>query len=138
MHKKGKDQYIIRGVGNYQICVLKNNGNHSFVVPLNLMQKDKIISSSKNKFLVLRHAVIEDKNFLNFVFNSNQDIYVDIYSNHEVQIFNNIDNVYRAESKFKGKIKYISIENSLDNTSRYKIIIELSESKLFYNVNKLK
>lgn len=130
MNKKEKDQYIVRGVGNYQICVLKDNGNHSFIVPLNLIQEDKIISANKNKFLVLRHAVIEDKDFLNFVFNNNQDIYTNINCNHEVYILNDNENVYRAESKFKGKIKYISIENSLDSASEYKVVIELIESDL--------
>jgi hypothetical protein len=135
MKKDEKDQYIIRGVGNYQICILKDSENHSFIVPLNLIQEDKIISSNKNKFLVLRHAVVEDKDFLNFVFNNNQDIFADINSNHEVYLLNEGEKAYRAESKFKGKIKYIRMENSLDTMSGYKIVIELNESKLFYNIN---
>ena len=131
-NNKEKDQYIIRRVGNYQIGVLTDNEKYSFIIPLNFIQEDKIICTNKNKFLVLRHAFIEDKDFLNFAFNSNQEICVDINSNHEAYINEDNQNVYMAKSKFKGKIKYVSIENSLDSASGYKIIIELTESDLFY------
>jgi hypothetical protein len=135
--KEEKDQYIIHGVGNYQICVLKDNGKYSFIAPLNYIQEDKIISSSKNKFLVLRHAIIEDKDFLNFAFNNHQDVYVDINANHDAYIVNDYENRYRADSKFKGKIRYISIENSMGVAIAYKIVIELSESHLFYNIKNI-
>lgn len=137
MNNKEKDQYITRGVGNYQICVLKDNEKYFFIIPLNFMQEDKIIYTNKNKFLVLRHAFIEDKEFLNFALNSNQEIYVDINSNHEIYKYKDYQNIYRAKSKFKGKIKYISIENSLDSASGYKIVIELIESDLFYNIKNI-
>lgn len=132
-----KDQYTIRGVGNYQIGVLKDDEKYSFIVPLNLMQEDKIICTNKNKFLVLRHAFIEDKDFLNFIFNNNQEINVDINANHEIHTYKDYQNVYRAKSKFKGKIKYISIENSLGSASGYKIVIKLIETDLFYSIENI-
>lgn len=137
MNNKEKDQYVTRGVGNYQICVLRDNENYSFIVPLNFMQEDKIIYTNKNKFLVLRHVFIEDKEFLNFIFNNNQEICVDVNSNHQVYKYEDYNNIYMAKSKFKGKIRYISVENNLESSSEYKIIIELSESDLFYKIENI-
>ncbi|HHX66467.1 MAG TPA: hypothetical protein GX708_00220, partial [Gallicola sp.] len=64
--QKELEKYVIKGVGNYQLCAIKKNGSYSFIVPLNYIQEDKIIKSKNKQFLVLRHAIIKDVDFINF------------------------------------------------------------------------
>lgn len=128
-----QEKYVINGVGNYQLCVIKENGNHLFVVPLNCMCEDKIIKAKEKQFLVLRHAVIEDIDFINFTMNNQNKIAFEIYANHRIQCgFDNKD--YVGESKFKGCLVYMSLEHECRSAGTYKIIIELSETNLMYQI----
>jgi len=130
---KERDKYVINGVGNYQLCVKKENGGHSFIIPLNYIQEDKIIKSKNKQFLVLRHAIIEDVDFINFAMNNRDEIIFDINANHRLQsIFDNKDCV--GESRFVGSLVYMVLEHECQSAGTYKIVIELSESNLMYKI----
>jgi hypothetical protein len=122
--QKEYNQYVIKGVGNYQLCITKDNNNPSFVVPLNYIQEDRIIKSKSKQFLVLRHVIVEDIDFINFVANTTNDILFNIYSNHKLIKVSDDYTEYRGESNFKGKLVYMNIEQNIDSYSTYKIIIE--------------
>ena len=130
---KERDKYVINGVGNYQLCVKKENGGHSFIIPLNYIQEDKIIKSKNKQFLVLRHAIIEDVDFINFAMNNRDKIIFDINANHKILYDNNN---YHGESKFKGNLIYMSLEHECQSVGIYKIVIELSEINLMCQINK--
>lgn len=129
--QKELEKYVIKGVGNYQLCVKKENGGHTFIVPLNYIQEDKIIKSKNKQFLVLRHALIEDIDFINFVMNIRNEIIFDINANHEMLCDNNI---CHGESKFVGSLVYIALEHEYRSAGTYKIVIELTESNLMYKI----
>ena len=134
--KKERDKYVIKEVGNYQLCVRKANEvnvKHSFIVPLNYMNSDKIIKSRNKTFLVLRHAIIEDFDFLNFAMNTKEKILMDVNANHIVMnIEDGIEHI--GESKFVGELMYMSLEQVVHEINGYKIIIELNEIALFCKI----
>lgn len=132
------DKYVIKGVGNYQLCVVKSNGNHSFVVPLNYIQEDKIIKSKSKQFLVLRHVVIEDIKFINYAINSTNEIVFNVYSNHELIKLDNENIKYRGESNFKGKLVYMVLEQNMNSYATYKIVIELSKTNFLNSIKEVK
>jgi hypothetical protein len=72
--------YFIKDVGNYQLCT-KDTLN-PFVAPMNAIQKDILIKSKTKTFLVLRHAILVDLDFINFVMNSKNKIDFNIVCNH--------------------------------------------------------
>jgi len=131
--QKELEKYVIKGVGNYQLCAIKKNGSYSFIVPLNYIQEDKIIKSKNKQFLVLRHAIIKDVDFINFAMNNRNEIIFDINANHKILYDNNN---YHGESKFKGNLIYMSLENECQSAGTYKIVIELSETNLMCQINK--
>jgi hypothetical protein len=131
--KQESEKYVVNGVGNYQLCVIKENGNHPFIVPLNYICEDKIIKAKDKQFLVLRHAIIEDLDFINFTMNNENKITFQIYANHRIQdVFDDKD--YFGKSTFKGFLVYMSLEHDCGGAGTYKIVIELSESNLMYEI----
>lgn len=131
--QKELEKYVIKGVGNYQLCVVKENGNPPFVIPLNYMCEDKIIKTKEKQFLVLRHVFIEDIDFINYTMNNRNRITFEIFANHRIQ--NGFDNKdYIGESKFKGYLVYMSLEHECRSVGTYKIVIELSESNILHQI----
>ena len=131
--QKELEKYVINGVGNYQLCVKKENGGHSFIIPLNYIQEDKIIKLKNKQFLVLKHAFIEDIDFINFIMNSRDEIIFDINANHEMLCDNS---KCHGESKFIGRLFCMTLEHECRSAGTYKIIIELSETNLMCQINK--
>ena len=133
---KERDKYVIEEVGNYQLCVIKENKyhiKHTFIVPLNYINSDKIIKLRNKTFLVLRHAIIEDFDFLNFVMNTKEKILLDVNANH---IIMNIEEGIECfgKSKFVGELIHMSLEQSTGEVGDYKIIVELNDIDLFYKI----
>lgn len=131
--QKELEKYVIKGVGNYQLCVKKENGGHSFIIPLNYIQEDKIIKLKNKQFLVLKHAFIEDIDFINFIMNSRDEIVLDINANHEMLSDNS---KCHGESKFIGRLFCMTLEHECRSAGIYKIVIELSETNLMCQINK--
>jgi len=133
---RGNKDYIIDGVGNYQLIIIKE-GNYKIVLPLNKIIEDKIIKTDKKSFLVLRNAIIQDIEVLNKILNTKDELKVLIYSNHIVFNLNHTVK-YIGSSNYKGFIKNIRLENEFQSCGEYKIIIELTEYNLFFKLEECK
>ena len=126
MDKSKPREYIVREVGNYQLCMTYRIDGNKFIVPLNCMQEDSVVKSKSKKFLILKHAVITDLDFINFAMNTKSIINFVIFSNHEACDVNTGDD-FRLEAKMNADLINMRLSNQIGRSSYYSLVFEINE-----------
>jgi hypothetical protein len=114
--------YVIIDVGNYQLCGI--GVAKGFIVPLNAIMKDILVKSKIKTFLILKHALLVDLDFINFIMNRNNVIDFNINCNHIIHDITTGEESI-LERTMKATLINMRISCELSCCNKYDLVFEI-------------